>query len=795
MRDKIFISYSHLDNAYLDELKVYLKPLQRRGKLVIWTDRELATGEDWDAKIRQALNETAVALMLITPRFLSSEYISATEVPILLGAHQRDEIGLACLYLETSVVDETEFDARVSDTQVERVRLTDFQGLNSPTNPLAGREGNDRAGLLTQSAKQLVALYQDHTAVAPPRPGPETVADRPILDVRLIPHQDRFIRLFRASDDWRMELPATWSFGIDGPVREPELFAALFGEDEAEVGQILRCATGRGKDGAPSPDRFPLRVRIECAHPNIVRSPWAQMRWNGTPLVQRGWSFELVPPSFDRSTANLHQVLQTPCSVMALIGGDVESDSTAHIQSFHQALDNVWPAYPHKVVHPPGPAEAVADWQEHEPQVLYVLDRLTPDAAAPRLVGLDIEIDGLAEIWGRCPPKLVLLNLIGEHRPGAAKACMALADRVSLLVVQFGDPSQPHRARQAALAWLNALFTSTERDDPVFLLHHEALPGAFAIANYGRWTTKTSGEPPRKKLAHLLLDRKFQRSEVNLSLSELVNKHERRMHCFVVAGEAGNLVELFVDQILEWFRRYSSELGVIKRLRLQLPTRAEDFDFATLARQVRRDLLVDPRDPICEAIASHRVRSAHRDRSVLLLDWGMHGGEGRPVPGDRALDAWVELNAREVAGTLSCPEARDLKLLSCLSLEMPEARQRSLKETIGRLRASNRGRAFRMALLPFLDRVEEQDLVEFLDDADHSTIPAKLLDDMPGLLIGAGGGSFDKTVELIERAEDTTWYELYQELQARQRASSTGTAPTDTSFDGGRANSDPSHEL
>ncbi|MBS1211569.1 MAG: hypothetical protein H6R26_185 [Proteobacteria bacterium] len=49
---KLFISYSHLDQAQLEKLLGGLRPLQREGLIAPWTDRLIEVGEDWRAAFR-----------------------------------------------------------------------------------------------------------------------------------------------------------------------------------------------------------------------------------------------------------------------------------------------------------------------------------------------------------------------------------------------------------------------------------------------------------------------------------------------------------------------------------------------------------------------------------------------------------------------------------------------------------------------------------------------------------------------------------------------------------------------
>jgi TIR domain-containing protein len=106
-RDKVFISYSHKDSKFLDELLNHLKPLERAGLVAKWSDKEIAPGSQWFSDIQAALASTRVAVMMVTPSFLASDFIHDHELgPFLKEAEQGGVRILwipvrACSYKET----------------------------------------------------------------------------------------------------------------------------------------------------------------------------------------------------------------------------------------------------------------------------------------------------------------------------------------------------------------------------------------------------------------------------------------------------------------------------------------------------------------------------------------------------------------------------------------------------------------------------------------------------------------------------------------------------------------------
>jgi hypothetical protein len=90
MRRKVglFVSYARANlgiaDDFLRRLKDHLQP-SRKYDYSLWRDSAVLVGEDWDREIRQAaLVESNLGLLLISPAFLGSAYITTTELPVLL---------------------------------------------------------------------------------------------------------------------------------------------------------------------------------------------------------------------------------------------------------------------------------------------------------------------------------------------------------------------------------------------------------------------------------------------------------------------------------------------------------------------------------------------------------------------------------------------------------------------------------------------------------------------------------------------------------------------------------------
>jgi HEAT repeat protein/serine/threonine protein kinase len=80
----VFISYSHRDEDWKDQLVTQLAVLEIEDILNVWDDREIEAGTDWKQNILDAIQSARVALLLVSADFLTSKFIRGTEIPLLL---------------------------------------------------------------------------------------------------------------------------------------------------------------------------------------------------------------------------------------------------------------------------------------------------------------------------------------------------------------------------------------------------------------------------------------------------------------------------------------------------------------------------------------------------------------------------------------------------------------------------------------------------------------------------------------------------------------------------------------
>jgi len=96
----LFISYSHKDDDYLNQLKQHLKPMERQGMIKVWCDREIEPGTKWNKEISDKLETADIVLLLISPGFFSSDFCTINEMDRALEKLEKGEVRLIPVIIE-----------------------------------------------------------------------------------------------------------------------------------------------------------------------------------------------------------------------------------------------------------------------------------------------------------------------------------------------------------------------------------------------------------------------------------------------------------------------------------------------------------------------------------------------------------------------------------------------------------------------------------------------------------------------------------------------------------------------
>ncbi|HEY7358702.1 MAG TPA: TIR domain-containing protein [Ktedonobacterales bacterium] len=167
-RSNVFISYSHRDKDYLDRLHVFLKPWLQDKHIEVWDDTRLKPGDHWEEAIARALASARVAVLLVSPDFLASDFITQNELPPLLDAAERagavilPVILMPCLF--------------------RRTKLSRFQTVNDPAKPLSLMPSSERDVIWERLVEQMLdalAPAPAESAQPPAQPAPNDAPEAP----------------------------------------------------------------------------------------------------------------------------------------------------------------------------------------------------------------------------------------------------------------------------------------------------------------------------------------------------------------------------------------------------------------------------------------------------------------------------------------------------------------------------------------------------------------------------------------------------------------------------------------
>lgn len=128
-RARLFISYTSRDLRMRQALEDRLKPLAYTHGLIesVWTDHCIRAGDDWDCEVRAALARADVVILLVSARFLASDYIRGVEIAEALERARAGRCVVVPVILESMDAWETEAFGRMNALPPKGVPITKFR--------------------------------------------------------------------------------------------------------------------------------------------------------------------------------------------------------------------------------------------------------------------------------------------------------------------------------------------------------------------------------------------------------------------------------------------------------------------------------------------------------------------------------------------------------------------------------------------------------------------------------------------------------------------------------------------
>jgi len=144
-RQGIFLSYAHKDDdRWLDKVLTHLSWLERNHGIRIWSDRNILPGAKWHDMIQTELDQARVAMLLVSPEFLNSSYITSSELPKMLSAAQSE--GMTIFWIP------------VRPSSYKRSPIAEFQAAHPPDKPLSGLTNAEQDQALVDIGEKLARV-------------------------------------------------------------------------------------------------------------------------------------------------------------------------------------------------------------------------------------------------------------------------------------------------------------------------------------------------------------------------------------------------------------------------------------------------------------------------------------------------------------------------------------------------------------------------------------------------------------------------------------------------------------
>lgn len=145
----LFVSYAHEDKQWLEYLRKWLKPLEKKDLIRIWDDRDIESGDKWQGKIEASLTAAKAALLLVSQDFINSDFIANEELPKLLEAANTRGVIILWVAVEVSTVED------------DFPELLEIEAMNTdPEQPLAQLDSKELSREFKEIYKKIKAVVE-----------------------------------------------------------------------------------------------------------------------------------------------------------------------------------------------------------------------------------------------------------------------------------------------------------------------------------------------------------------------------------------------------------------------------------------------------------------------------------------------------------------------------------------------------------------------------------------------------------------------------------------------------------
>ncbi len=151
VKKSLFISYSHQDGEWLRQLRPLLSTLEQDGAIEFWDDGKIVKGEQWRPQIEKVLSGCAGGVLLVSPDFLGSPFITDVELPALLSNVVKGAGKKKIFWVHL----------RRCDENSEKLKgIMEYQSLlDNPLRPLSDYNDADKVKALSKIAGDIRAAF------------------------------------------------------------------------------------------------------------------------------------------------------------------------------------------------------------------------------------------------------------------------------------------------------------------------------------------------------------------------------------------------------------------------------------------------------------------------------------------------------------------------------------------------------------------------------------------------------------------------------------------------------------
>jgi serine/threonine protein kinase len=161
MREKLFISYSHRDVAWLDMLHDKLGTGIYADAFEMWSDKDIESGKNWHETIEAAIASSRIALLLVSRHFLRSDFAIREELDAILRLSEAAQSGegLSVWWIPLE---------KISEEELECARLDRIQAaVASPSKPMCMLSEKELADAIGELSSKLMKQFKSLNGISP----------------------------------------------------------------------------------------------------------------------------------------------------------------------------------------------------------------------------------------------------------------------------------------------------------------------------------------------------------------------------------------------------------------------------------------------------------------------------------------------------------------------------------------------------------------------------------------------------------------------------------------------------